>query len=841
VEVSGVVTTEQAGNTEVTSQTVTFTDNEGGALYEAPTSENVVALVDNTDDIALGTFLSRPTSLLTISWSTATPIGVLTSLRPWQVFLNNTVIKRKIENYAFMRAKMRIKVLVNGTPFQYGTLRVAYQPMYGFVADKVRASAGTSLPELVPYSQMPGFYIYPQANAGGEMELPFFLHKNWLDITSNSEVLNFGRLVLTVYSPLKVANTGASAAVTVRVYGWLTDVHLMGSTTKLTLQSADEYGNGPISKPASALASMASLMTKVPLIGRYARATEIGASAVSKIAAMFGFTNIPVIADVHAYNPMNGPMLASSHIGVPFQKLTLDPKQELSIDPTPHGIGNMDELSLTYLKTKESYFFQVPWSTTDVTGTQLFNTRINPWLITQTDITNFAAATVGKRVYHIPLSYIGALFKNWRGDIIIRIKIVCTKYHKGRLKISYDPIGDISVVDAPENTVYTEILDIGETDDIELRIPYHQDAAWLDINNDIQNNYSAGAALAPRRGIDNGMLTVRVLTALTAPISSTVDLLFFAKGADNFEYANIEEFVGSENTQYTVPSFFALQAEDKTNVVSTSVTMGQPTLTLPERYGLNFGEATHSLRDVLHRSVVSDTVNAANVTAGAVIVMRKRYARMPYSPGFSGGWTATNASNIVAGAGTSGYTFNNMHPMPYVAGMFLGYRGGTNYTVTPSTDGYGFLDDVRVNRITSNFGLTTNTPYIDFSSVMPAGSSVSTRALYYGRGQFIRDGTSGMAITSNRTNASVQFMIPDYNRFNFSLVTPIFYGVGNPDDGTVNQGAMLSYTVKNPIASDATNGSISVMSAAAAAPDFTCLYFLCCPTLDFQLAAPIPT
>nr|QJI53797.1 MAG: hypothetical protein 2 [Marnaviridae sp.] len=838
-EVAAVVTTEQAGESVVTSQTVTFTDNEGGAVYEAPTSDNVVALVDNTDDIALGTFLSRPTLLNTYTWSSATSISILQTFNPWQLFLNNTIIKRKIENYAFMRAKMRIKVLVNGTPFQYGAVRVCYRPLNGFVENKVRFAPATNLPELVPYSQMPGFFIYPQANAGGEMELPFFFHKNWLDITSNTEVDGFGQLLLVLYSPLKVANTGASSSVTIRTYGWLTDVKLMGSTVKLTLQADDEYGNGPISKPASALASMASLMTKVPLIGRYARATEIGASAVSRIAAMFGFTNVPVIADVHAYAPMNGPMLASSHIGAPIQKLTLDPKQELSIDPTPHGIGNMDEMALTYLKTKESYFFQVSWSTANTVGTQLFNTRINPWLVTQRDVLNFASATVGKRVWHIPLSYIAALFKHWRGDIIIRMKVVCTKYHKGRLKISYDPIGDISSTDAPENSVYTEILDIGESDDVEFVIPYHQDTAWMEMNNDLNENYTAGLANAPRRGIDNGTITIRVLTALTAPISSTVDLMFFAKGGANFEFANIEEFIGSENNNYTVPSFFPLQAEDKTNVVSTTIMMGQPTLTLPERYALNFGEATHSLRDLLHRSVVVDTVAPAPGTAGAAVVMRKRYARMPYTPGYQTPF-ATSALNVVAGAGGFGYAFNGMHPMPYVAGMYLGYRGGTNYTVTPCTDQYNFMDDIRVTRITSNFGLSTNTPYLDSSTTLTDGSSLSARALFYGRGQHIRDGTSGLAITSNRTNASVQFMIPDYNRFNFSLVNPSLYPRGSTEDGTVNQGALLSYTPKRPTSTEFGNTTISVMSAAAAAPDFTCLYFLCCPTLDFQLAAPTP-
>jgi len=191
----------------------------------------------------------------------------------------------------------------------------------------------------------------------------------------------------------------------------MTDVHLMGSTTSLSLQAGvrknDEYGKGPVSAPASALASVASMLTKVPVIGKFARATEIGASAVSSVATLFGFTNVPVIENVMPYQPMNGPMLASAHIGTPVQKLALDPKQELSIDPSPHGIGSVDELSMSYLKTKESYFAVTSWSTTDPVGSQLFNFRVNPYQTTALDVTNASAAVVGKVVQHIPLIYWG--------------------------------------------------------------------------------------------------------------------------------------------------------------------------------------------------------------------------------------------------------------------------------------------------------------------------------------------------------------------------------------------------------------------------------------------------
>jgi len=836
-----VVENVQIGDAVLDSQTVTFIDNEGGVCVEAPTSDNSVALVDHTDDLSLGTFLARPTLIDTTTWSTSDILQVKTTLKPWYLFLNNTLIKKKIDNYAFLRGQLHIKIVVNGTPFQYGCLRASYSPLLGFVADKI-TTASPFNPTLIPYSQQPGFYIYPQANAGGEMVLPFFLHKNWLDITSAAEVQNMGTLNYVIYAPLGVAVTGGSTSVTLRTYAWMTDVHLMGSTTSLALQAGtkDEYGKGPVSAPASAIASVASMLSKVPVIGKFARATEIGAGAVSSIATLFGFTNVPVVDNVMPYQPMNGPMLASAHIGTPVQKLTLDPKQELSIDPSPHGIGSIDELSLSYLKTKESYFAATSWATTDTPGSQLFNFRVNPFQPTSQAVVNASAATVGRQTYHIPLSYVGAMFKEWRGDIILRVKVVCTKFHKGRLKISYDPRADISIVDAPENAVYTQILDIGEEDDVEFRIPYHQALAWCNINQTITSeNWTPGNALAPRLNVDNGLLTIRVLTALTAPASGSINLLFFLKGGDNFEYANPTGHIGSDGVNVN-PSFFALQADDKTNVITKTYTIGTETQTLPERYGQNFGECVGSLRNVLHRHTLCDVSRMPASSGYEIATIRKVLKRMPQPSGYVPGSFFT-ANKIVAASGTAPYAYVPMSHLSYVSGMYLGYRGSVNYVITPSTDTYGFLDDISASRDTGQAGVDAESRYLQFYDGVQAGASVNRASQRLNATAIVAaaNGLGGSAITSNRTNASLTINFPDYNNYNFSLVDPPSYLLGTSKDGTDQQSVQVRLLYKNSVAATP-DLNTTVATYVGAGPDWTNLYFLCCPTLWYSTSFPTP-
>lgn len=822
---------------EATNQTVTFVDNAEGEIVMAGSEVNPIAKVDGTEDLQLGRFLSRPTQIATIAWSTSDAIGVKSTIKPWHLFLSNSTIQKKIDNFAFMRGKLHIKVMVNGTPFQYGLMRACYSPLLGLVSDKIRTTT-TAEPLLTPYSQQPGFFITPAANAGGQMELPFFLHKNWLDITSLTDVQNFGTLNFVTFAPLGVAVSGGSTSVTVQVFAWMTDVELMGSTSKLSLQS-DEYDEGgKISKPASAIANIAGYLTKVPFIGPFARATQIGATAVGSIAKIFGFTNVPVIENIHGYQPMNAPMLASGHIGTPVQKLTLDPKQELSLDPTLHGLKPQDELSIPYIKDKESYFGSSTWSTANNVDDLLFSARISPALYQRANIVNSVAATVGQRVYHTPLSYVASMFYNWRGTLVVRLKIVATKFHKGRLKISYDPRADIAATNPDVNTVYTHIVDIGEEDDIEFELPYHQDTPWLLIDKSLGDNWSTSGALPPRTGTDNGLLTVRVLTTLTAPAAGSIKVLAFLKGGDDFEYANPSDHIGAEGTN-RVPSFFALQAEDITNIVPTRYTVGEKSIPHPERYAQNFGEAINSLRCVLHRHVTQDTVWVNSTTVSATSILGKTLRIMPYTPGFDPATTnILQATKVVAATGNGNFAFNTMAHMPFVAGMYLGYRGGANYVVTPGFDAYGGgVSDFRVTRWTSQATDAAFRYYKVFGTAL-ASASIASRAAFSNRTSYLRDGLAGMAITSTSTNGSISFQIPDFKLANFSLADPYNYVGGSAVDGTDRQAAFVTMALKATASTD--TAQVTIQTQVSAAPDFTCLFWLCCPTLDYLTGEPTP-
>lgn len=815
---------------------VQFLDSSVGEQYFTPTITNSVAKVDGTEDLNLGKFLARPTTIDTYVWQTSDPIGLLRTTQPWLDFLNNAAIKRKIDNYAFLRGKLHIKVLINATPFQFGCMRMCYQPLLGELTDKIRGNAVNS---RVPYSQVPGFYIYPAKNEGGEMELPFIYYKNWLDITNATDTFNFGSLRHYIYAPLDAALTGAPTALTVRTLAWMTDVELMGSSHKLTLQADDgendEYGQGVLSLPATAVANFAGHLTKVPVIGRFARATQIGAGAFSKIASLWGYTNVPNIRDIDGFYPMNAPQMASTDICVPYQKLTMDPKTELSIDTTPFGTSNIDELSLSYLKSRESFYGSVVWSTSNSADDLLLSTRVTPDLKAFSNVIGNGSATVGFRVDSTPLSYIGCLFNNWRGTLKFRFKVICTQYHKGRIKFQYDPLADISATNAGTNTVYTHILDLGESDEITINIPYHQALAWLRVNSRSDSNNWAGSTLAPRANTDNGILVARVYNSLEAPVTtSSLNILCYVSAGDDFEFANPAGRIDSTGVG-KLPSLFALQGDESE---THEITFGDKTVPDPDRFGLNFGESVLSLRKFLHRSVIMDTVPLPTGVASAYNLYRKGFQRMPYSPGYCGGGFPTTAATVTS-VGTAPYAFNAMHPLPWVAGMFVGFRGSVNYMLTVNSPKIT-PDDIRVTRTTDSASVTAANRVAILQSSTAGSASLSAKCASFGVINNSRNGIAGYAYTSASTNPTCLFTFPDYNQKNFSLSNPSFYIAGGGVDDTQLQGVLTTIISANATATDEI-GYSTITTSAAAGADFTCVYFLCCPTTDWLVGDPVPT
>lgn len=804
--------TESDSSTSNQQVTTGFLDQTQGTLVDFSPVQDPNMLADYQPTAELGKFLSRPQLIYTHVWNETDAAGSTWTVNPWNAFFSSTSTKKKLDNYAFINCTLKVKVVINASPFYFGSQLVSYQPMAGYYTPSVTPTTGTAW--IVSFSQMPHIWVYPQTSQGGELKLPFFYHKNWLPLT-NSDTTNFGLLTGITVNQLASANGVSGSGVTIQVWAWAEDVKLLGPTLQLAIQS-DEYEEenhtGMVSRPASSVASIASRLTNLPVIGPFARATQIGASAVAGIASLFGFSNPPVIAAPHAMVPRPFPQFASPDISTPVEKLSLDPKQELTVDPRIAGLDGTDELLLRNLVTRESYLTSASISTITAVDTVVFNTLVTPnmWDILYNTVNT---------IYPTPIDHFTRLFQYWRGDIIFRFRVICTPYHKGRIRISYDPAYDI-VANVPDYTsVFNQVVDIGETVDVELRVPYMQAYAWLRTHQEttftapLWNN-SSTLHVPADYSMDNGMIALRVVTPITAPVaSSTIFVQVFVRAADNFCLAGPVDLPNA--------SFMTVQSDlsysDTTQIVAGTV----PGSDEDTKYLINMGECVTSVRQLLRRtnfsycSVLVSTVN----TNFACEHLEYQTIYPPWY-GYDPNGRHTAKGTYVPGTNFS-FNFVTSSTFTWIGRAFVGMRGSMTWHYNVDTTGTDkVLGSVKVLR---NFNpINTGNYYED--NVLTTAISYDKVAAFYAA----RPGSSGTSLTNQNTCTSVQVVVPDYNHARFHWVDPASGSLGQAADGSAYQNFCLQLQLM-PSASTKTVDNIRIDKYYAIGPDFTFFFFLCAP------------
>jgi hypothetical protein len=517
----------------------------------------------------LSDFLSRPVNIATISWTGATTSSTVSTIYPWNLFFDNNYIQYKLHNYSFLRCKLKVKVVINASPFFYGAMLVTYSPLEYYNPLTTYASTDRT-GELIQKSQLPHLWIFPQNNQGGELTLPFLYHKDWIPISGTAGATNLtrvGTMRFDVVSTLQSANGALSGSdvVNLQVYAWAEDVEVSGPTVAFALQSSESFvkeGSGFISGPASAIANVASKLTSIPIIGKWASAFKIGGSAVAGIARLFGFTDVPNIKNVDAVAIRGHPDFATQDISYPVQKLTLDPKNELSIDPGIIGSDRYDMMSLAYLIQHETFLGSSTWAITDAADDLLFASLVTPTLAYTQTISGSYTTTI-----QTPIAFASTFLKYWRGDIVFKFVIVSSKYHKGRLRFTFDPTGNSTnnILNTTDSTTvtYTQIIDLSDQSEFEVTVPYHQALPFLKVGV-IDSSGDWGFRSTPSYDTNvgiyhNGYITLRVLTALTAPVDTAdVSFLVFVRGAENLEFA----YPMSVHANATMRSHWVVQSSD---------------------------------------------------------------------------------------------------------------------------------------------------------------------------------------------------------------------------------------------------------------------------------------
>lgn len=827
------------------SETVAFHEPNINPIKDQTSGrDHHVALVDGANDFSLGKFLARPTLISSATWTEATAIGTnLIDVQPYYAFFNNSKIKKKIDNYAYVRGKLHVKIIVNSTPFNYGYARAVYNTCEGFSWNP--AGSAPALARQMVYSQYPHIEILPHNSQGGEMILPQLLHTNWYDLASADFLQKSGTLRVHTFTALRSANGQASFSASIQVYAWVTDVEFLGSTVALAVQSDEYNDNGPVSKPASAIAAVAGMLSSAPVVGPYARATAMAASSVASIARIFGYSNPPVIENMTPVQQSNLPHLASSQISVAMDKLTLDPKSELSYDTSYLDDHKMDYTQIANFVKHESLLVGFNFGAGDnIVDEQLFNARVQPALYVRLD----QAALLGtpSTINGVPMSHISQLFQYWRGDIKFRFKFVVSKFHKGRFRITFDPRGNITTDADSANVTMTRIVDVGEENDVTITIPYSQRTAWLNCRSYVNcesddGNWTPGNTLSPDLNSDNGLISLRVQTLLSAPVSTAAwNLLVFVSAGDNFEFAVPATQRPSDTTVplQVLPFQSAEYDEDKIKAQTKDVQDFSVNNHDDHIYVTNMGEAFTSLKSVMSRSVIAKNYALPDTINSSLAHYRLLFPRMPTPQGFNSFFNGVQEVGSLITTGNKGYDYStSIHPVTWVNSCFKAYRGSMHHRFNIETKGFQAVDKLFVSR--HPHARSAQDTLGRIVSTAPAGANVTVRNAFLNTTS-CDNGLAGAAHTAQRNNNSLNLVLPDYNRYNFRYYVPNTLIGGNVvDESFIDTYSLNLYTKPNESTSQQSS-QITLTQYVAGGVDYKPIYFLAVPTIFYSPTNPVP-
>ncbi len=842
-------------------QNVLFVD---GDQNVAGIKAKFVSRGDPTPTMSLAGFLNRPVLINTINWAISDTVGSnLLDITPWSAYLSNTYIASKLRNFAFIRGNLKIKYVINASPFYYGALLVNYTPLHTFNSSTTGQAFDTGTRYLIPESQKPNVMLYPQDSEGAEMTLPFFYYYNKVPLIT-ARTTELGRLQHYIYAPLRSANSVTSSTVTIQVFAWMEDVEISGPTAGLVMQSQtvpkkvkkpsswfrrrkvnpggpaeldpppdDEY---TISETATAVSEAMSKLVKIPIIGEYATCSQMGCDALAAGAKALGYSNIPVVSNTEPLRNEPFPNIASAEISYPVHKMTLDPKGEMSIDPTLVGLGPVDELSIPYLVQKSSYLCTANWSTTNAVNDILFTSAVTPVLF---DYLNRTAESTHRAsgYYQTPMCWVSQMFNYWRGDIIFTFKIVCSPFHKGRLRVSYDPYGttsdNINATTGTTPIVFTQVVDISVNNTVELRIPYQQAQSFLhvgDLKNVTVNVWEVNTSTTSNFNIAdfaNGSLNVRVNTVLSAPVATApISILISVRGAENLEFAS----PGMDNYTDRRCSYFTMQSDDVFQSKADSYVAGQESIPDDTRYLTYFGEVIPSLRQLLRRTTHCEEYPMPSNTTSAFTTVRHVISRFPNTPGYDPNGSSLAVSLI--STGNKPFNYSTFTPLSWIMPAFIGTRGSINLTISNNYIGSGVTTTIARLADSSS---TAVEPVVTSSSYAVSTPTAKNFLTVNSQGC-----TGGGDINSIDTQSGVNVVLPNYTNLKFGPTDPGL--IRNTSTSQVNASLRSDFhLICNRINTTVTGVSnLAYTLYRGIGADFNLHFFLNVPVLYRASTAPTP-
>jgi len=592
-----------------THNTTEFVDDAVVVSNEVTTSHRdlIYKVINDTQpsNQTIQDFLAKPIRVGTGTLDVADTLNSLITFSVPDTFFNTTnglLYLQKLYGVFGISFDMRFRFVYNATRFQQGRYIMGYVPMCSSLLNTPKELAILNMHIATRTQKTTCSHVEMDIATGTTSELfvPFMSPLNFYslnDIFGSVNNFHLGWVYITPYTPLVSPSSGTTVPFT--LYVTLENIQLFGASSPqsgLADKEVTNKENGPISSVARSFAKGFSEFSNVPLLSTYTRPIAWAADRIAKASAIFGFSKPTSGDDIKKMSIINNPSHTTVDGDSDVRPLGLLEKPAIGEMAGLFG-DNKDEMDFSYLFRKSAFFAEFDWTVGTAADTNIFNTTVYP---------NYASETTGGVTYfhYPPVAFVAQYFRYWRGSLKYKFKIVKTEFHSGRIAVQFFPGDPVATYTANPFYVNRQIIDIRETTEFEIVVPFISRYAWQATNVDLDSDYSTGR------------LIVQIVDPLVAPstVSSTVKILVEISGGDDFEVAVP---VSPDIAAVTMTPHSGLE---DTKLVSTTV----------------------GNTDVVSAPLISSTLCIGDKVSNFRAYL-KRYA--PIDPAFGGAYNSTSSFN----------------------------------------------------------------------------------------------------------------------------------------------------------------------------------------------------
>lgn len=481
----------------------------------------------------------------TYSWSTSDTFQhTYVNLNAPTEFLVNYLQTAPFERFLYWNGSMTINIRPNGTRFHAGRLIAFFVPF----TDKSMAIDWHGANMAAAWS-VPNVQIDASSSNVATLNIPFYNIRSAIFINGPKQAsIDFtGSFFIQVLSPL-TASSGTSPAIDFTVWVEFNEdqefripVHsAAASRSVFTAEHGREIAKFGIHN------AQGNSITTTNNVQNYGD-IEGGAVPMNVTGDSIGNGNsatLPMDKPARPWNPQ--PFYRKG-----FQNLASTSGSELTTRMDIHtanlnlSIGEMfgteeDEMVLKTIFTRPTYAETLIWNASATVGTALASRWIGPGAsLFQDSSASQISMTEGTAFNLTGWEYASLPFAFWRGGVAIRLDVVATQMHTGRLflALNYGAAPDSETAMRDATSQYGVEIDLSnECRTFEFKIPYNAPTPWLRMVRGPHNStieYTASWFVK----YFMGSWSLRVLNALVAPdnVAPNVNIILSVAGADDYE------------------------------------------------------------------------------------------------------------------------------------------------------------------------------------------------------------------------------------------------------------------------------------------------------------------